>query len=179
MGLNGNVLDGKRRPSSEMQMHLLYYGSRHEVRAMCHAHPPTATGFAAAGRALEEAVFPEVLFASATFPWHRNPQYVGTLRRARAAGLQLRCDLAGKSRRCDLWAGSEPRMETSEQFARVMLTAKALGGRHLLPCAEVQKLIAARPRHGASCHGERLEPPVAAESAGERSVLARQGLKAG
>jgi Class II Aldolase and Adducin N-terminal domain len=69
------------------------------------------------------------------------------------------------------------RMETVEQFARVMLTAEALGGPHLLPRAEVQKLIAARPRYGASCPGEHLELPVAAESAGERFVLARQGLK--
>jgi hypothetical protein len=47
----------------------------------------------------------------------------------------------------------------------------------LLPRAEVQKLIAARPRSGASCPGEHLELPVAAESAGGRLVLARQGLK--
>ena len=28
-------------------MHLLYYRLRPDVRAVCHAHPPTATGFAA------------------------------------------------------------------------------------------------------------------------------------
>jgi hypothetical protein len=50
-------------------------------------------------------------------------------------------------------------------------------GPHLLPRAEVQKLIAARPRSGASCPGEHLELPVAAESAGGRLVLVRQGLK--
>ena len=36
-------------------MHLLFYRMRPDVQAVCHARPPTATGFAAAGRALDEA----------------------------------------------------------------------------------------------------------------------------
>src|ERR1700746_2213472 len=78
MGLNGNVLDGKRRPSSERQMHLLYYGSRHEVRAMCHAHPPTATGFAAAGRALEEAGFSGSIVRLGNIPLAPEPPVRGS-----------------------------------------------------------------------------------------------------
>jgi Class II Aldolase and Adducin N-terminal domain len=47
------------------------------------------------------------------------------------------------------------RMETVEQCALVMLTAELLGGPHLLPRAEVQKLIAGRtPR--VSGPGEKL-----------------------
>src|SRR5260370_381233 len=49
-------------------MHLLFYRLRPEVQAVCHAHPPTATGFAAAGRALDEAVLPEVIVDLGTIP---------------------------------------------------------------------------------------------------------------
>ena len=40
------------------------------------------------------------------------------------------------------------RLETVEQFAKILLTAESLGGPHLLPHAEVRKLIAARSRYG-------------------------------
>src|SRR5207245_9069602 len=42
------------------------------------------------------------------------------------------------------------RMETVEQFARILLTAQCLGGPHLLSRAEVQKLIASRSPSRAS-----------------------------
>jgi len=50
--LCGEVLRGDGQPSTEMQTHLLHYRLRHDVQAVCHAHPPTATGIAVAGRAL-------------------------------------------------------------------------------------------------------------------------------
>jgi L-fuculose-phosphate aldolase len=37
------------------------------------------------------------------------------------------------------------RMETVEQFARILLTAECLGGPHLLSHADVEKLVASRP----------------------------------
>src|SRR6266403_2180672 len=49
--LEGRHLEGVRKASSEVLMHLLFYRMRRDVHAICHAHPPTATGFAAAGRA--------------------------------------------------------------------------------------------------------------------------------
>src|SRR6266436_3489828 len=180
--LSGDVVCGAGRPSSEMQMHLLYYRSRPDVRAICHGHPPTATGFAAAGRALEEAVLPEVIVCLGKIPLapYGTP---GTWELC--AGLEPlvhNYDAILLENHGVVTCGPDlstayQRMETVEQFARVMLTAEALGGPHLLPSAEVQKLIAARPRYGASCPGESLDLPVAAESAGERFVLARQGLK--
>jgi len=45
---------GRRNVTSEIGMHLLIYRMRPDIRAIVHAHPPTATGFAAAGMALTE-----------------------------------------------------------------------------------------------------------------------------
>src|SRR2546423_14536533 len=46
--LDGRQLSGSRKMSSELGVHLLFYRMRPDVHAICHAHPPTATGFAVA-----------------------------------------------------------------------------------------------------------------------------------
>ena len=51
--LAGVKLAGARDPSSEMLMHLEVYRQRPDARAVCHAHPPIATGFAVAGIPLD------------------------------------------------------------------------------------------------------------------------------
>ncbi|MEM2830821.1 MAG: class II aldolase/adducin family protein, partial [Candidatus Jordarchaeales archaeon] len=38
LDLNGNVLEGKRQPSSEKPMHLKVYNAREDVRAIIHTH---------------------------------------------------------------------------------------------------------------------------------------------
>src|SRR5271165_5911977 len=45
----GKKLSGERDVSSEVNMHVVIYRSRRDVGAVVHAHPPTATGYAAAG----------------------------------------------------------------------------------------------------------------------------------
>src|SRR6201993_1459952 len=66
--LQGRQLAGERRFSSEIAMHLLFYRMRPDVNAICHAHPPTATGFAAAGRALDQALLPGVIIGLGKIP---------------------------------------------------------------------------------------------------------------
>src|ERR671912_2665586 len=58
--LDGKRLAGDRDPSSELKMHLQVYRDRPDARAVVHAHPPTATGFAVAGIPLDRAVLAEV-----------------------------------------------------------------------------------------------------------------------
>src|SRR3954470_15395567 len=57
----GAFLDGMRKPSSEVRMHLRIYQRRADARAVVHAHPPTATGFAVAGESFVAPVLPEVI----------------------------------------------------------------------------------------------------------------------
>src|SRR5579871_3182463 len=59
--LDGQQVAGHRNVTSEIGMHLLIYRLRRDVKAICHAHPPTATGFAAAGIALTEPLVCEVV----------------------------------------------------------------------------------------------------------------------
>ena len=47
------------RPTSEWPLHREIYRHRPDVRAVCHAHPPWATAFAAAGRDLDGTLLTE------------------------------------------------------------------------------------------------------------------------
>jgi L-fuculose-phosphate aldolase len=144
----GAVIRGTTRPTSELQMHLLYYRLRPDVRAVCHAHPPTATGFASAGRALEPAVVPEVVTSLGSIPLaaYGTP---GT--RELCSGLEslvpkhnaILLENHGVVTSAQDLMTAYYRMETVEQCARILLTAETLGGPHLLTYQKVQKLIAA------------------------------------
>jgi L-fuculose-phosphate aldolase len=151
--MDGAVICGDGSPSSEIQMHLLYYRSRPEVHAICHAHPPTATGFAAAGRALEDPVLPEVIVNLGTIPLapYGTP---GT--RELCAGLEplvMTHDAILLENHGLVTCGQDldtayQRLEIVEQFARVVLTAQLLGGPRLLSRVQLNKLNADKGNRG-------------------------------
>ena len=66
--LDGKKIRGTRDASSELLMHLEVYQNRPDVRAVVHAHPPTATGFAVAGIPLDRAVLAEVVTTLGSIP---------------------------------------------------------------------------------------------------------------
>ena len=151
--LDGAVICGDGIPSSEMQMHVLYYRSRPDVQAICHAHPPTATGFAAAGRALEDAVLPEVVVNLGKIPLapYGTP---GT--QELCAGLKplvTTHDAILLENHGLVTCGQDletayQRLEIVEQFARIFLTAQLLGGPRLLTGVQLEKLTSGRVDQG-------------------------------
>ena len=171
--LSGVVLCGTKQPSTELLMHLLHYRLRPDVRAVCHAHPPTATGFAAAGRTLEEAVLPEVIVGLGKIPLapYGTP---GTWELC--AGLEtlvVKHDAILLENHGVVTCGQDltiayQRLETVEQFARILLIAESLGGPHLLPDEEVRKLIATRSRFVVSCSEGIPELPLTSGSTEDR-----------
>ena len=52
MTLDGEVLEGERKPSSEWRMHAEIYRQKPEVSAVIHTHSPYATSFAVNNRKL-------------------------------------------------------------------------------------------------------------------------------
>lgn len=59
--LDGHQVEGAGRPTSELNMHRAAYRLRPEIQSVIHAHPPTATAFAATGRRLDQLQLPEML----------------------------------------------------------------------------------------------------------------------
>lgn len=59
--LAGKILEGTRKPSSELKMHLRAYQENGDLRAVCHAHPPICTSYAIAGIPLDIPVLAEAV----------------------------------------------------------------------------------------------------------------------
>ncbi len=172
--LDGNKLEGSRERTSEIAMHLTIYQMRPDVMAVVHAHPPVATGFAVAGRPLNQALLPEVILGLGCVPLAQyglpgTPaltqdmlQYIPKYEAILMSNHGLVC--YGE----DVYKAYF-RMETVEHFARITLVAELLGGPKVLPKREVDKLFESRSRYGISSRSS-MEPgcPVVAEDVGER-----------
>ncbi|MCU1251261.1 MAG: class aldolase/adducin family protein, partial [Edaphobacter sp.] len=66
--LQGRQLDGYRKVTSEVSMHLAVYRHRDDVTAVIHSHPPIATAFACVGRGLEEMLCQEAVMTLGVVP---------------------------------------------------------------------------------------------------------------
>jgi len=183
--IKGNKILGRKNPTSEFAMHAMVYNLRPDVNAVVHAHPPVATGFAASGKALTEALLPEVVIGLGCVPLAAyglpgTPELSEPLR-----PLVPKYDailMANHGAVCygeDLYKAFF-KMETVEHYARIALVTRLLGGPTVLPKAEVAKLLEARARYGIK-DGARAEPgcPVSAEELGSttgRYVVTREEL---
>jgi len=66
--LEGNLLEGVWKPSSEIKVHLNAYRWRPDIKAVVHAHPPFATAFAVAGIPLDRPILPEAILELGSVP---------------------------------------------------------------------------------------------------------------
>lgn len=153
--LEGKRICGSRKVSSEIAMHLLIYRLRPDVNAVCHAHPPTATGFAAAGMALDKPILCELIVTLGHVPLagYGTP---GTRELSDALEpFVANHDAILMANHGVVTYGPDlltafMRMETTEHFARVALVTELLGKQKLLSTAELEKLVAARAQYAAA-----------------------------
>ena len=68
LDLDGTVLEGTRKPSSEIKMHLRVYRENPAVMSVVHAHPVTATTFAIAGIPLSSPILVEAMLQLGVVP---------------------------------------------------------------------------------------------------------------
>ena len=66
--LDGTVVEGRHRPSSEWRMHCEIYKHRRDVRAVVHTHSPYATAFAVAGKRIPLILIEMVPFIGGDIP---------------------------------------------------------------------------------------------------------------
>jgi len=151
--LDGKKLAGERDPSSEMQMHLEVYRQRPDAKAVVHAHPPIATGFAVAGIPLDRAVLAEVVTTLGSVPiaeyatpsTKELPEAVRKY--VKAHDGMLLANHGALTLGADLFAAYY-KMETIEHFAKISLVARMLGGENLLSRKEVDRLQGLRGLYG-------------------------------
>lgn len=151
----GNVLEGLEglRPSSEIKMHLRCYQERPDVGSVLHAHPPTATGYAVAHKALDEYSMIETVITIGSVPvtpygtpsTYEVPDAIAPYLGEHDAVLLMNHGA--------LTVGSDVitayyRMETLELFAKISLTAHLLGGAKEISRENIDRLIAMRAQYG-------------------------------
>ena len=152
--LQGKVLSGTLKPSSETKMHLGVYRARPDVDAIVHAHPPAATGFAACRVRLDQdVILPEVVFGLGKigFAEYGTPT---TDEIPRAVVKEIPgCEALLLSNHGALTVGSDVtqayyRMEVLEMYARVRLVTRIIGQPAPLSATEVEALHRVRQEQG-------------------------------
>ena len=151
--MSGQKLAGDRNPSSEILMHLAVYENRPEIVAVVHAHPPTSTGFAAAGVPLDKAVLAEVVTTLGSIPIadYGTPstnELADAVREHIRAHDGLLLANHGALTVADALFPAYYKMETIEHFAKISLVARQLGGERLRSREEVSRLQGLRDRYG-------------------------------
>jgi L-fuculose-phosphate aldolase len=148
----GNKVNGSRGVSSEIAMHLLIYRLRPDVGAVVHAHPPTATGYAAAGIALDRALCSEIIVTLGSVPL-ANYETPGTQELAEAlAPLVAEHDAILMANHGVVTCGADlltayMNMETVEHFAKIALVTHTLGKQQPLSDQHVDKLREMRVKY--------------------------------
>ncbi|MFH2203689.1 MAG: class II aldolase/adducin family protein [Elusimicrobiota bacterium] len=148
----GRRLQGGRKPTSEVKMHLALLGSRPEMEAVVHAHPATATGFACAGIPLNQplvAEFVEALGCAPLAPFGTpgTSELVDSLKDLARDNDAILLANHGVVTMGKCLYDAYAKMELVEHCAKITLTARQLGREQKLKESDVQKLLEARAHY--------------------------------
>ena len=150
--LDGTLLEGTYKPSSELKMHLRAYRENEALRSVCHAHPLVCTCFAVAGIPLSTPVLAEAVITLGEVPVapyaelgsEEVPEVIAPYCHTHSGIL-----LANHG--AVTWA-QDPyaayyRLESMEHSARILLvTDKLLGKQTLLTGEQIDALLAMREK---------------------------------
>jgi len=144
--MEGGKIRGRRAVSTEIGMHLLIYRLRPDVKGIVHAHPITATGYAAAGIELNCALLSEVVVCLGSVPLAHYATPGTAELAASIEPLVSRHDAILMANHGVVTYGDSLRsaymqMERVEHFAKISLVTHLLGKQHPLSEAEVERLV--------------------------------------
>jgi len=151
---DGKVLEGRKKPFSEIELHLAAYKARDDIGAVLHAHPPFATAMGVSGASLMVAALPEVVVSlgagipTAPLALPKTPEC-----RAAMAALAPKHNamlLAGNGVFTfgDDLSQAYLRLELVEHYARIVTLARQMGGVRELAPEQVARLLEARRKAG-------------------------------
>jgi L-fuculose-phosphate aldolase len=145
LDLDGGVADGLRKPSTELDMHKIFYLNRNDIRAIVHTHSPFATTISALNWELPAVSYlvafagQDVRCAPYATPGSMElaENVYEAMRDRRAALLANHGFLAG----ADSLANAFNIAEEIEFCAEIYYRSKSMGEPVILPAAEVERLI--------------------------------------
>ena len=152
--LDGNVLEGKGKPSSELKMHLRAYKENEDIKAVVHAHPPICTAFSIARIPMDIPILAEAVITLGEVP---ITEYAELGSEAVPESIAPFCHTHNGvilgNHGAVTW-GKDPydayyRLESMEYYANIlMLTDRVLGNQKTLSKEQVENLIAQREKFG-------------------------------
>ncbi len=149
MDMEGNILEGTYKASSEYKMHLDIYRSRTDIRAVVHAHPPYATAFAVANQPIETNAYPEmiVLYDKIPLAAYGTPStdevYCGIHEYIKEYDVILLANHGLVAFGEDVYDAFF-KLESVEGIAKVLTLTKLIGGEKALPQNKLYELYELR-----------------------------------
>jgi L-fuculose-phosphate aldolase len=150
--LDGNILEGSLKPSSEIKLHLAAYKNNPEIKSVIHAHSPYATAFAICGRPIETKAYPEMIVLYGTIPLadYGTPStdeiYKGMLKYINEYEVILLANHGVVSLGRDLYE-TYFKLESVECIAKTLFLAEQLGGAYELPSEKLELLYEMRKKN--------------------------------
>ncbi len=152
--LDGNVLEGTYKPSSELKMHLRAYKENSDILSVCHAHPPICTCFAIAGIPLDAPVLAEAIITLGDVPIAPYAE-LGTneVPEVIAPYCHTHNGVLLANHGAVTWAedafSAYYRLESMEYYAKILLiTDKILEKQNKLDEKQVDRLLSMREKFG-------------------------------
>ena len=152
--LEGNVLEGTKKPSSELKMHLRAYQENPELLSVCHVHPPICTCFAIAGIPLDVPVLAEAVITLGDVPVAPYAELGSKeVPEVIAPYCHTHNGVVLANHGAVTWA-EDPysayyRLESMEYYANIlMITGKILKEQNTLTEEQVERLLAMREKFG-------------------------------
>lgn len=133
------------RPTSEWPLHREIYRCRPDITAVCHAHPPWATAFAAVGRDLDGSLLTETAAQLPRVPLAARAEPGTEALAVSVVPLMAHHDAVLLGNHGAVTVGKDlreafHRLETVERLAQVTLLSEAAAGRPLLSPESLNRL---------------------------------------
>ena len=145
LDMNGKIADGKRRPSSEVELHRIFYEKRSDIRAVVHTHSPYCTALATNRMELPASSY-LVAFAGKNVRCGDYASF-GTRELAEKTFEAMEDRYAALMANHGLITGADTLLrafdiaQQIEFCARVYITARSIGQPVILPDDEMERMI--------------------------------------
>jgi len=143
--LTGRPVESRRRPTSEIQMHLALYQADPNTGAVIHCHSPHALAFAISGRSLPRGILPEVelFLGQVARVAYETPGSRALADRVRRAAARANAALLA-NHGAVTWAADLERawwyIELLEAYCRVLALVRGIGRPRRLPQDKLREL---------------------------------------
>lgn len=151
--MDGNIIEGTGKPSSEIKLHIAAYRFRKDISSVVHAHTPYATAYAIANKPIETKAYPELIAIFGKIPLVK---YGTPSTDEIYAGIDeyiYEYDVILLANHGIMSVGSDAleaffKLEAVESIAKTLTIAKMHGGEKELPVDKLEELYRMREGKG-------------------------------